>query len=258
METKIIAVVNKKGGVGKTATAQNFGCGLALHGHKTLLIDLDTQRDLTSYFFEGKDQMDTVENSSLEVLTGETTAKKAAIPVNVWLDLIPASKGLAIIEKYLNEPIGNEDRLKEALEPVLSDYDFIVIDTPRIMDLCTTNALVACTDVILTAECDEASIDAVEDTLEMIAKIKRLRNNKLNIDGILVTRYKGTSIQKRNYELLKEIAEKCNVKVFEQPIREGTAIQEARSMKQSIYEYAKASKQAKDYNALVMQFIDEE
>lgn len=253
---KIITIVNKKGGVGKTATAHALGTGISKEGYKTLLIDLDAQRDLTSYFYESKNEMDHIDNTSYELLTGEVepleTVKSTTLDN---LNIIPASKSLARIDKALNEPVGNEERLKEALEPLLAKYDYIVIDTPRIMDLCTTNALVSCTDVILTAECDEASLDAIEDTLEMILTIKKYRNKELNIAGVLTTRYKNTLIHKRNLEILDDIAKQCNTKLYE-PIRECTALQETRSMKESIYQYAPHSHASEDYMKLVKEIID--
>lgn len=252
MKANIITVVNKKGGVGKTATAQAIGTGTAHAGYKTLLIDLDSQRDLTSYFYVSKQEMDQIDYTSFELLT------KYAEPAQTIkhtefekLDLIPASKSLAFIDKELNAPVGNEERLREALEPICNDYDFIAIDTPRIMDLCTTNALVACDNVILTAEADEASIDAIEDTLQMILTIKKYRNNKLNVLGVLITRYKNTSIHKRNLEIIKDIANSCGINVFNTPIREGTVLQEVRSMKASLYAYAPKSHICEDYTALV-------
>lgn len=249
---KIITVVNKKGGVGKTATAQAVGTGLAKQGYNTLLIDMDAQRDLTSYFFGSKREMDELENTSFDLITRKATPLDTIRHTEFKdLDIIPASKSLAVIEKELNAPVGNEERLKEALQPIYGLYDYIVVDTPRIMDICTTNALVACTDVILTAEADEASLDALEDTLEMIFTIRNYRNKALKIDGVLVTRYKNTSIHKRNLDIIKEIAESNGINVFSTPIREGTALQEARSMKASIYEYAPKSHITEDYEALL-------
>lgn len=259
MNTKIITVVCKKGGVGKTATAQNIGSGLALHGFKTLLIDLDAQKDLTSYYYASKFEMESLETTMLEVLTRQASAKSAIVHTkNKQLDLIPASKGLATLEKKLTAPVGNEERLREALEPILDSYDYIVIDTPRIMDLCTTNALVACTDVLITAECDEASLDALEDTLEMIYTIRKYRNKHLNVLGVLVTRFKNTIIQKRNLNELINIARTLETKVLETQIRECTAVQESRSEKKSVFEYAPSSNTAKDYNEIVKKIIHKE
>lgn len=254
---KIIAIVNKKGGVGKTATAHALGTGIAKEGYKTLLIDLDAQRDLTSYFYDSKNAMDNVESTSYELLTGEIKPLETIKNTNLDnLDIIPASKSLARIDKALNEPVGNEERLKEALEPLLALYDYIVIDTPRIMDLCTTNALVSCTDVILTAECDEASLDAIEDTLEMTLTIKKYRNKELKVSGILTTRFKNTLIHKRNLEILEDISKQCNTKLFT-PIRECTALQETRSMKESIYQYAPHSHASEDYMKLVKEALEQ-
>ena len=142
---EIIAIVNRRGGVGKTATAHAIGAGLTKRGYKTLYIDLDSQCNL-SYDTGAK----ATRLTSMEVLSGTATAKEA-IQHSQGGDIIPASPSLAVADTAI-DGTGKEYRLKEALEPIAGDYDYIIIDTPPALGVLTVNALTACNSAIIPAQ----------------------------------------------------------------------------------------------------------
>lgn len=240
-----IAIVNRRGGVGKTATAHAVGAGLARRGYKTLFIDLDSQCNLT--FDVGGT---TAPLTSMEVLSGTATAQEA-IQHAQGGDIIPASPSLAVADTTL-EGTRKEYRLKDALEPVLGEYDYIIIDTPPALGVLTVNALTACTSAIIPAQAEVHSIQGIGLLYETVKAVKKYTNPGITIKGILVTRYNGRAILSRDMkENLEATAEQLGTKVFDTPIRECTAIKEAQATQSDIYSYAPRSNASKDYTALI-------
>ena len=166
-----IAIVNRRGGVGKTATAHAIGAGLALRGYKTLFIDLDSQCNLT--FDVGAK---TAPLTSMEVLSGTATAQEA-IQHTQGGDIIPASPSLAVADTTL-EGTGKEYRLKEALEPIAGEYDYIIIDTPPALGVLTVNALTACNSAIIPAQAEVHSLQGIGLLYEAIRAVKKYTNPK--------------------------------------------------------------------------------
>lgn len=245
--SKTIAVLNRKGGVGKTATAHALGAGLSLRGYKTLFIDLDSQCNL-SY------SLDALQRplSSMEILTKTATAEEA-IARTEGGDIIPASPSLALADKVIDGK-RKEYRLREALEPLSSKYDYIVIDTPPALGVLSTNALTASDLIIIPSMADAYSLQGIGLLFEAIQAVKRYTNPSLEVEGILLTRYKGRAILPRDMkENAEGIAEEIGTKVFDTPIRECIAIQEAQARQKDIYSYDKRSNATADYNA----FLDE-
>lgn len=248
---EIIAIVNRRGGVGKTATAHAIGAGLALRGYKILFIDLDSQCNLT--FDVGAKSAPL---TSLEVMSGTATAEEA-IQHAKGGDIMPASPSLAVADTTI-EGTGKEYRLKEALEPLSEKYDYIIIDTPPALGVLTINALTACTSAIIPAQAEIHSIQGIGLLYEAITAVKRYTNPALNIKGILITRYKGRAILSKDMRKnLEGIAEELNTKVFSTPIRETIAIQEAQATQSDIYSYAPKSNATADYTALLDDVLEE-
>ena len=240
-----IAIVNRRGGVGKTATAHALGTGLALRGYKTLFVDLDSQCNL-SFDVGAKPAPLT----SMEVLSGTATAEEA-IQHTYSGDIIPASPSLAVADTTI-DGTGKEYRLKEALEPVQGLYDYIIIDTPPALGVLTVNALTACTSAIIPAQAEVHSIHGIGLLYEAIRAVKKYTNPALTIKGILITRYNGRAVLSRDMRSnLEETAKELGTKVFSTPIRECTAIKEAQATQTDIYGYAPKSNATADYTALL-------
>jgi len=158
---KIVAIINQKGGVGKSTTAEALLAGLSLKGYKTLAIDLDAQGNLT--YSTGA----TTEGATaLGILTGEVKAKEA-IQQTKSGDIIASNKALAGADAFISDT-GKEYRLKEALETISGDYDYIIIDTPPALGILTINALTACDSVIIPAQADIYSIQGIEQLAEKL------------------------------------------------------------------------------------------
>ncbi len=244
---EIIAIINQKGGVGKSTTASALGAGLILNGYKVLLVDLDAQSNL-SY------NVKTVNSklSSFEVLTQATTAREAIIKTESC-DIIPASPALAGADTLITET-GKEYRLTEALETIKENYDYIIIDTPPALGTLTVNALTACDSVIIPAQADIYSLQGIGQLNNTIQTVKKYCNHSLKIKGILITRYNARAVLTRDMvELLEDTAEKLETIVFNTKIRECIALKEAQAIQQNIYSYAPKSNAAADYKS----FTDE-
>lgn len=248
---KIVSIINQKGGVGKSTTAESLAAGLSLRGFKTLAVDLDAQGNLT-YTFGADNTGATV----LEVLTGEATAAEA-IKHTQSCDVLPANKALAGADAYIKET-GKEYRLKEALENVADQYDYIIIDTPPALGILTVNALTACQSVIIPSQADIYSIQGIEQLSETMKPVKKYCNPGLEIEGILLTRYSARSVLSREVaDMLEELAAKLGTKLFKTKIREAIAVKEAQISQRSLFEYSPKAKPTEDYNALIDELIGE-
>ena len=246
---EIIAIVNRRGGVGKTATAHAIGAGLARRGYKTLFIDLDSQCNLT-FDLGGK----TAPLTSMEVLSGTATAQEA-IQHTAGGDIIPASPSLAVADTTITGT-GKEHRLKEALEGL--EYDYIIIDTPPALGVLTVNALTACHSAIIPAQAEIHSLQGIGLLYEVIQAVQKYTNPALKVKGILVTRYNGRAILSRDMkDNLEATAKELGTKVFTTPIRECTAIKEAQATQSDIYSYAPKSNATADYTALINEILRE-
>ena len=244
---KTIAVINQKGGVGKSTTAGTIAAGLTRRGYRVLAIDLDAQANLT-YTAGGTTEGAT----ALGVLTGEVKAAKAIQPTYMG-DLIPANQALSGADAFITAT-GKEYRLREALEPIRGQYDYTVIDTPPALGVLTINALTACNGVLIPAQADIYSLQGIEQLSDTIQPVKKYCNPELTIEGILLTRYNARSVlSKELSELTEQLAGRLGTKLFKAKIREAVAIKEAQLNRKSIFDYAPKSKVAADYAA----FIDE-
>jgi len=242
---EVIAIVNRRGGVGKTATAHAIGAGLARRGHRVLFIDLDSQCNLT-YDIGAT----TAPLSSMEVLSGTATAQEA-IQHATGGDIIPASPTLAVADITL-EGTGKEYRLREALEPIQNDYDYIVIDTPPALGVLAVNALTACNSAIIPAQAEVHSIQGIGLLYDSIRAVQKYTNPALTVKGILITRYNGRAIISKDMrQNLEAVAKELGTKVFSTPIRECTALKEAQACQTDIYSYAPRSNATADYTALL-------
>jgi len=244
-----IAIINQKGGVGKSTTANALGAGLMLKGYSVLYVDLDAQGNL-SYSMGATNKALT----SLEVLTGTATAMEAIVDTPQG-DLIPASPALASADAIITDT-GKEYRLREALEPVADHYDYIILDTPPALGVLTVNALTACNSVIIPAQADIYSLQGIGQLYQTIETVKKYCNPALSIKGILATRYSSRAVLTRDMtELLEDTASKLNTTLYSTRIRECVAIKEAQVCQQDIFTYSPKSNATADYMAFVEEVL---
>lgn len=245
----IIAIINQKGGVGKSTTANALGAGLFFKGYKVLYIDLDAQCNLTY-------SLNTLNKSltSLELLTETATALEATISTPQG-DIIPASENLAGADTLITET-GKEYRLKEAIEPLKKKYDYIIIDTPPALGVLTINALTACKSVIIPTQADIYSLQGIGQLSRTIDTVRKYCNKDITVKGILATRYTArTNLTKDMTTLLEDTAKQLNTKLFTTKIRECTALKEAQATQQDIYTYSPKSNASEDYRALIEEYL---
>ena len=249
---KTIAIINQKGGVGKSTTAFTLASGLKNKGYKTLCIDMDAQGNL-SYTANANDDLLTIYD-----LLAEDANINQAIQHTKNFDLIASSKALSGADGFITD-IGKEYKLKEILESVKNNYDYIIIDTPPALGIITVNALTACDSVIIPAQADIYSLQGIEQLSKTIQPIKKYCNDKLKIDGILLTRYSPRAILSREVaEIANDLAQNLNTKVFKSTIREAIAVKESQINKQSLFDYAPNSNVTNDYLNFINELLEGE
>lgn len=248
---KTVSVINQKGGVGKSTTAEMLISALSLKGFKVLAIDLDAQGNL-SYSLAADSSSPTI----LEVLTEEVSAKDAI--KHARADIISSNKALAGADAFIADT-GKEYRLKEALEKISKNYDFCIIDTPPALGILTVNALTASGSVIIPAQADIYSLQGIENLEETIKAVKKYCNPNLKIEGILLTRYNPRTILSREVsEMAEKLAEKLETKLFKAKIRDAVAVKEAQISQKSLFKYAPKSNVTKDYEGFIEEFLGKE
>lgn len=249
---KTIAVINQKGGVGKSTTALAIGAGFILKGYKTLYIDLDAQGNLT-YTLEASTQG----NNILGVLQNPETIQEE-IQHTPQGDIIASSPALSGADTLIIET-GKEYRLKEALKIIGDKYDYCIIDTPPALGILTINALTACSGIIIPSQADIYSLQGISQLNNTIQTVRKYCNPFLSIMGIVLTRFNARSIIRREIsEMLEQTAQQLHTKLYKTRIRECTALVEAQAMRQNIFKYANKSNGAADYMSLVHEILGKE
>lgn len=245
---EVVAIVNRKGGVGKTATAQALGAGLRKKRRTVLFIDLDSQCNLSYGLGASTDEL-----TSMDILTGEAGADQA-IQHTAQGDIIAGSEALAGADSSITET-GKEYRLKEAISGL--QYDYIIIDTPAALGTLTVNALTAADSAVIPVQADIYSLQGIGQLNETIKAVKKYCNTGLSIKGILLTRYNGRAVISRDMQAnIEAAAKQLNTKLYSAPIRECIAIKEAQALQQDLFTYAPKSNAAKDYEAFINEFTE--
>lgn len=256
---EIIAVINQKGGVGKSTTAHALIAGLTFKGFKVLGVDLDAQRNLThtsGASSTAKGENEPAPITARDVLYNGTPAEDA-IQHTQSGDIIASHRGLAGADSLITDT-GKEYRLRESLEPLQARYDYIIIDTPPALGILTVNALTACNRIVIPAQADIYSLQGIGQLTDTIQPVKKYCNPGLQIAGILLTRYSPRAVLNRQLaELVNQIAQSLGTRVFKTTIRDAVAIREAQATQQSIFTYAPRAKVTADYIAFIDELIAE-
>lgn len=248
---RIIALVNQKGGVGKTTSTINIGAGLHKAGKRVLMVDLDPQGNLTvSVGIEAYNLDYTV----FEVLKGD--AEPQAAIVKRGYDIIPADIRLSGADMELSAVPGREMLLKEALAPIAENYDYILIDCPPSLGLITLNGLTAAREIFIPLQAEFLALNGMAQLLNTVKAVQKRLNPQLDITGIITTLYDGR--KNLNKEVLEKIQQYFPDKTFATLIRDNVALAEAPSFGQDIYEYKPDSRGAEDYTALCDEIIKQE
>jgi len=247
-----IAIINQKGGSGKTTTVVNVGSAIAEAGYKTLLIDLDPQAHTTIHLgFEPF----SLEKSVYDVLVNETSMDEAVIQTRIKnLFLLPAKIELASAEIEMVNTIGREIILRESLKKSKNNFDYVLIDCPPSLGLLTLNALTTASEVIIPIQAEFFALEGLTKLIQTIQIVTERINPSTYISGVVLTMF-----DKRK-NLCKEVVQKVknhfDDKVFKTKIRENVKLAEAPGFGQTIFEFAKNSYGAEDYRNLAKEILN--
>lgn len=250
----ITAIINQKGGVGKTTTSQALSEGLALRGYKVLMLDLDPQGNLSkAYKIKAQYQ------GSLSLFRGGADIRGEIIALSDRLSLLPSSPYLSELDSTTAGEKGREYLLKRALAPLGGEFDYCIIDTPPSLGTATVNALTASGGIVITTLCEYFSLEGIQQLIDTVNTIKKYTNPSLAIRGLLLTRYNNRSIIKREIEeQLKAKAQSLGTIVYNSHIRESIAIIEAQTVGKGIYSYSMRNNASRDYLSFTDEFIKQD
>lgn len=244
---RIISVINHKGGVGKTTTTAYLGDALARKGFKVLIIDIDSQGNLSQIL-----GVDLPEKQLVDTLLNNQPL--AIMPISQNLDLIPSDIDLAKAEIELIVSIGGVLRLKNKLAEVVSLYDYILIDCPPSLNALTSSALIASKSCLITLQPEMSSVKGLNTLLDRIQEIQITMNANLQIDGIVFTMVKRNSVHEGVKEHVREAME--NFRVFETEIKHLVDFQKAQVEQKMISNFAENSEAARLYTDFCQEFIN--
>ncbi len=247
--SKIVAIVNQKGGVGKTTTAVNLAASVAAKGKKVLLADIDPQGNATSGFGVSK-----TGNSTYDLLVNRMPAKEIMVKSeykNVWV--LPASMNLAGAEIELVDMQKRESRLKLALSQIDADFDYIFLDCPPSLGIITLNALTAADSILVPIQCEYYALEGLSQLMGTVKTVKQRFNSRIEIEGVLLTMYDGRL--RLTSQVVEEVKKYFPKKVYTTVIPRNVRLSEAPSYGEPVRYYDKLSKGAIMYDQLATEFL---
>lgn len=239
---RIIAIANQKGGVGKTTTSVNLSASLAEHGKKVLLVDCDPQGNATSGLGINKS---TIQKTIYDILINNVEVKYALQVTNYGVTVLPSNINLAGAEIELVATIARESKLRNALETVRNDYDYIIIDCPPSLGLLTINSLTAANSIIIPIQCEFYALEGVTQLMNTIELVKSSLNPLLAIEGVVMTMYDTRT--RLSQQVVEEVRKNFGYLVYDTLIPRSVRLSEAPSYGMPIIAYDKKSKSAEVY-----------
>ena len=249
--SRIIALVNQKGGVGKSTTAVNLGAALAVEGRRVLVVDCDPQGNTTTGFGIDKHGM---QRDIYNVLMQEASIDDVAVATEIdTLTLVPATINLAGAEIELVSMLSRETRLRQALQPIASRYDFVLIDCPPSLGLLTINALTAAEEAIIPVQAEYYALEGLSQLTAVVRRVREALNPSLHVSGVLVTMFDGRT--RLAMEVLDELEKYFPQQMFKTQIPRNIRLSEAPSFGKPVILFDVKSRGAQAYISLAKELL---